>query len=110
MRQAGTVLLGRRRELALLADLGAVEVEEHGDGDEDGGDAAEERRRPLDAQPVEHVLREEREAGAGERAEEGVACDGGGGTELTDRLVEWGGEFVRGDEGRTIGDRRRRCS
>ena len=68
-------------ELAALADLVAVQVEDDGDGDEGGGDAAEQRRRPLDPHPVEHVRREEREARAAERPQERVAGDGGGGAD-----------------------------
>lgn len=66
----------RRRKLTPLADLGTLEVEEDGDGDEDGGDAAEQGAGPLHAHALEHVRREEREAGAAERAEEGVCRDG----------------------------------
>lgn len=72
-----------RRELTPLADLGALEVEEDGHGNEDGGDAAEQGAGPLNAHALEHVRREEREAGAAEGAEEGVCRDGGGG-ELQD--------------------------
>lgn len=78
-RQPGGVLRQRRRELALLPDAGAVLPESDGDGHERQGDEAEQRARPLDAEAVEHVGREEREHGAADGAQEGVGCDGGGG-------------------------------
>lgn len=63
----------------LLTDLGATEVEPDRDGDEDGGDAAQERRGVLDAHAVEHLLRKEREDGSADTTQEGVGRDGGGG-------------------------------
>ena len=67
----------RWAELALGAQFLAVDVEEDGDGDEDGGDTAEEGGGPLDAEVVEHLPGEEREASGGDGSEEGVGCNGG---------------------------------
>ena len=52
-----------RRKGTLHAHLLAVEVEDHGDGHEHGGHAAEQRAGPLDAHALEHLPREQREAG-----------------------------------------------
>lgn len=75
----GHVPLHGRGELALLPDLGAVQVEDDGDGDEHGRHAAQQRRRPLDPHPVEHVAREQREARAAEGPQERVSGDSGSG-------------------------------
>lgn len=77
---------GHGGKRAAAADLGALVVEEDGHGDQDGGDAAQQRAGVLDAHAVEHVGGEEGEAGAGEGAEERVGGDGGGG-ELADALA-----------------------
>lgn len=76
-RGSGAVVVGRGKG-ALGPDLAAVQVEDDGDGDEHGGDAAQDRRGVVDAEAVEHVGREEREAGAAEGPQERVARDGRG--------------------------------
>lgn len=53
---ARRVFRGRRREAAPLADLVSVEIEDHRDGHQDGGDAAEKGGGPLHAETLEHVL------------------------------------------------------
>lgn len=76
------LLLGRDHgggEAGLLAELLAKQVEANGDGNAQGGEAAEQRGGPLDAEAVEHLAREQGEAGGGDGAEKGVGGNGGGG-------------------------------
>jgi len=71
------------REGTLGSDLVSVEVEEHGNGHQEGGDTAQEGGGPLDADSVEQVGGEERKAGTEERTQECVGGDGRGGTVMT---------------------------
>ena len=86
------------------ADAGTVVVEDDGNGDQRGGNAAKQGGSPLDAHALEHVCGEERETGAGERAEEGVARDGGGGKhevrvdQIVKGLEEDGGKTETGED------------
>lgn len=72
MTTTGTALAGH---LAPATDLLAVQVEDDGDGDHDGREAAEQGTRPLDTEVIEHLVTEEREAGAEEGSEQRVGGD-----------------------------------
>ena len=78
-------------------------VEEDGDGDHGDADEAEGARGPVHAEVVVHVGGEEREPGAEEAPDEGVAADGAvgdGGVDVDeDRLFFFFDGLVGGEMG-----------
>lgn len=63
MPTVGTALAGN---LAPATDFVTIQVEDDGDGDHGGSEAAEQGASPLDTEVIEHLVCEEREAGAEE--------------------------------------------
>ena len=55
-------------------------VENHGDGHEDQRHTPQKRTRPVDLERIEHVRGEKREGTTGQRSEEGISGNRGGGT------------------------------
>lgn len=69
----GAIVLAR--DLAPATDFLAVEVKHDGDRHHDGGEAAEQGAGPLNAEVVEHLVSEEREAGAEKGPQQRVGRD-----------------------------------
>jgi hypothetical protein len=65
-------------ELALRPQLLAEQIEADRNGNHGGGETAKQSSRPLDAEVIEHLSREERESGSHKRSKESVCRDGGG--------------------------------
>ena len=96
------------RESGSVGGFGAnpstVVEEDDGDGNKRGGNAAKQGGSPLDTHTLEHVGGEERETGTGERTEEGVTGDGGGGEhevrvdQVVEGLKEDGGQTEAGED------------
>ena len=69
--------LHRRCKFALLTQLLAEQVEAYRNRDHDSSETAQKCARPLNTEVIEHLAREEWEAGSDDGSQECVGCDCG---------------------------------